>query len=289
MTASGCAGGSDPLANSPAGGVDEGTLVIGSQQYYSNTIIAEIYAQLLEAAGYDVERDFEIGQREVYASELTNGNIDVFPEYTGALLQYYDPAAGSGTPEEVYEALTESLPEGLTALEPAEATDQNEFVVTPEYAQEHDLVSIGDLAGVDDVVMASSPEFETRPFGPEGLREVYGVEVELQVIDDSGGPLTVNALLDGEVDVTATIYSANPAISEHGLVVLEDPKGLLPSAHLVPVVSDDADDEARAILNEVHSLLSQDELLALNSRSVNEQAAAEVVAREWIEKHSLLD
>ena len=74
-----CGGQEDPLTGS--NGKDTGTIVIGSQQYYSNTIIAEIYAQALESEGYTVQREFEIGQREVYASELEDGNIDVFPEY----------------------------------------------------------------------------------------------------------------------------------------------------------------------------------------------------------------
>lgn len=284
VSTSACGGGSDPLE---AGGTDDDALVIGSQQYYSNTIIAEIYAQLLEADGRTVEREFEIGQREVYASELENGAIDVFPEYTGALLQYYEEEAGSGSPEAVYDSLVEALPEELTVLDPADATDQNEFVVTPEYAEEHDLTEIGDLSDVSDIVIAGSPEFESRPFGPGGLSEVYGVEVDVQVISDSGGPLTVNALLDGEVDMTATIYSANPAIAQHDLVVLEDPAGLLPAAALVPVVSDRVDDDARTVLNEAQSLLSQEELLELNSRSVDDQTSPEVLASDWIDEHGL--
>ena len=77
-----CGGQEDPLTGS--NGKDTGTIVIGSQQYYSNTIIAEIYAQALESEGYTVQREFEIGQREVYASELEDGNIDVFPNMRAA-------------------------------------------------------------------------------------------------------------------------------------------------------------------------------------------------------------
>jgi osmoprotectant transport system substrate-binding protein len=90
---SGCAS-SNPLSTggtTPAAG---GTLVVGSQQYYSNEIIAEIYSQALEAGGYTVDRQFNIGQREVYLPEVEAGKIDVFPEYIGSLLQALDKAAG---------------------------------------------------------------------------------------------------------------------------------------------------------------------------------------------------
>ena len=77
------------------GSRDSTTIVVGSQDYYSNEILAEVYAQALEGAGFSVERQLRIGQREVYMPELSAGSIDVFPEYTGNLLQYLQPDARS--------------------------------------------------------------------------------------------------------------------------------------------------------------------------------------------------
>src|SRR5690606_41264776 len=98
----------DPCASGSAG--DGQTLVIGSQDYYSNEIVAEIYAQALEDAGYTVDRQFRIGQREAYLPEIEDGGIDLFPEYTGPLLQYWNPETEAGLPEEVYAELAGTVP-----------------------------------------------------------------------------------------------------------------------------------------------------------------------------------
>src|SRR5680860_994526 len=99
----GCASG-NPLDNGSDTGSTE-KLIVGSQDYYSNEIIAEIYAQALEANDIAVQRDFRIGQREVYLPEIEKGTIDVFPEYTGSLLQALDANAAGGTADETYTAL----------------------------------------------------------------------------------------------------------------------------------------------------------------------------------------
>ncbi len=93
------------------------TIVIGSQAYYSNEIIAEIYAQALENAGFAVEREFQIGQRDAYLPALESGEVDLFPEYTGNLLQFYDPDTTATTSDDVYAALQDALPDGLAVLD----------------------------------------------------------------------------------------------------------------------------------------------------------------------------
>lgn len=274
------------LAGCGDGGGD--SLVVGSQEYYSNEIIAEIYAQALENAGHDVTRDFNIGQREVYMPELEEGNIDVFPDYTGNLLQYLDGETTATAPDEVYEELQGALPEGLRILEQAEASDQDSYVVTAELAEEHSLTSIADLAGVDGLVLGGNSEMETRPYGPQGLEEIYGVTAQFTPIEDSGGPLTVQALRDGDVDV-ANVYSADPVLAEGDLVRLEDPEGMMLASRVVPIVSENVDDEAAAVLDEVSALLGEEELVALNARSVDEQSPAATIASDWLEEQGLLE
>lgn len=267
----------------------DGALVVGSQQYYSNTIIAELYAQHLEAGGFEVDRQFDIGQREVYMPELEAGEIDVFPEYAGNLLEYVEPDSEAAELEAITADLDEHLPEGLSVLETAEATDQDSYVVTADFAEEHGLTSVADLAEVDeDLRIAANSEFETRPYGPDGLAEVYGVEVTLVPVEDGGGPLTVQALLDGDVEV-ADIYSADPAIEANDLVMLEDPEDLVLPQNIVPVVSEAVDEEAAGLINEINALLTQEELNDLNAASVDEQAAAEDVASQWLEEQGLDD
>ena len=132
-----CGTDSSPLeddATSDASG-DE-TIVIGSQDYYSNEIIAETYAQALENAGYDVDRQFRIGQREAYLPEIEAGEIDLFPEYSGPVLQYWEPDTEARLPDDVYAALEEAAPEGLNVLDQSPATDQDSYVITQEFADE---------------------------------------------------------------------------------------------------------------------------------------------------------
>ena len=278
-----CGANSDPLEDDDTQ-ADSDTIVIGSQVYYSNEIIAEIYAQVLEHEGFDVQRDFQIGQREVYMPELESGEIDLVPDYTGNLVQYYSDEADSGSPEEVHQQVGEVLPDGLQALDFADATDQDSYTVTSQTAQEYDLTSIGDLTELGDTVsMAANSEFETRPYGPEGAEELYGVTIELTAVEDSGGPLTVGALTDGDVQV-ADIYTSSPAIQAEDLVVLEDPEYLILPQNVVPVANSDLDEQAVEALNEVQAQLGAEDLVELNTRSVEDEAPAEDVAAQWLEQ-----
>jgi osmoprotectant transport system substrate-binding protein len=281
-------GGSDGGGSDAGGAPATGALVIGSQQYYSNEIIAELFAQVIEAAGQEVSREYQIGQREVYLPELESGAIDLLPEYTGNLLQYYDAEAASATPEEIASALDGVLPEGLRSLPFAEATDQDSYNTTAEFAQQYSLASLEDLAGVDESLsVAANAEFAERPYGPEGLQEAYGVEVSLTPVQDSGGPLTVKALLDGQVQL-ADIYSADPAIAKNDLVTLEDPKTLILPQNVVPIVSDRVDEDLAAAIKTVTEALTTEELIALNTRSVDEEAKSADIAKDWLSEKGLV-
>lgn len=295
LALTGC-GSSDPLdggASASAGGEsgDGGgasdAIVIGSQQYYSNEIISELYAQALEAEGFTVEREYQIGQREVYLPELESGAIDVLPEYSGNLLQYYDAESTASTPEDIHAALAEVLPENLRALEPAEATDQDSYNVTREFAEEHSLTTLADLQNVDEpLTVAANSEFESRPYGPEGLQEVYGVDVSVVPVEDSGGPLTVKALVDGDVQL-ADIYSADPSIQTQDLVTLEDPENLILPQNVTPIVSEAVNEDAAAVIEEVNSQLSAEELIDLNRQSVEDQASSADLATAWLTEQGL--
>lgn len=283
----GCASG-DPLDN--GSGEGEGsteTLVVGSQDYYSNEIIAEIYAQALEENGYTVERDFRIGQREVYIPEIEDGAIDVFPEYTGNLLQYYVPDTEATTSEDVYAELETSLPEGLRVLDQSPATDQDSYNVTKAFSDENGVTSLADLKDVTTpITLGGNSELATRPYGPEGLKEVYGVDVAFTPIEDSGGPLTLKALVDNQVQMV-NIYSADPNIAANDLVTLEDPEGLFLASNVVPVVSEKVTDEIAEIIDTVSEALTAEDLVALNALSVNEQQSADQIAADWLAEKSL--
>ena len=263
------------------------TLVVGSQDYYSNEIIAEAYAQALEGAGFTVDRQMRIGQREVYMPEIEAGAIDVFPEYTGNLLQYLDQNASARTSEEVYAALQTTLPMGLRALDQAPATDQDSYVVTADFAAEHSLASIGDLASAGALTLGGNSELQTRPYGPMGLSQTYGVTVGFTPIEDSGGPLTVKALKDGDIQL-ANIYSSDPALADGTLKVLDDPKGLFLASHVVPLASSRVNDDAAAVINRVSAAMDAEDLVEMNRASTVEQKSASQIAHEWLLSEGLL-
>lgn len=281
-------GGADPIGPGPGASGTDRALVVGSQQYYSNEIIAEIYAQALEANGSQVERQFQIGQREVYLPEMQAGRIDLLPEYNGNLLQYYDKQATARTSAEVTAALADVLPEGLRALAAAQATDQDSYTVTRATAEQYGLTSIGDLAKLPQPVkVGANSEFATRPYGIPGLKSVYGVDGELVPIEDSGSALTIKALLDGQVQV-ADVYTASPAIKTNDLVSLSDPESLILPQNVVPIASAAIDQASADVINKVTAALTMADLIELNDRSVTEELASAQIAADWLRAKGLI-
>jgi len=275
-------------SNSGSNTSNHNKLVVGSQDFYENEIVAEIYAQALESQGYEIERSFRIGQREVYMPELEAGKVDIFPEYTGNLLQYYHPDTAATESQEVYAELVNALPEGLRVLDQAPATDADSYVVTKEFADANNIVSIGDLADIEGLVLAGNSELEMRPYGPQGLKEVYGVEIaQFKPVEDSGGPLTIKALTDGDATIV-DLYSSTPELAKGKLVVLDDPKGLFLASHVVPVASSNVDDAAAETINKVSAALSAEELIAMNSESVNEQRSSSDIAADFLKRNNLI-
>ena len=299
----------DPFAvDQASGGYSGGPIIIGSQQYYSNEIIAELYAQMMEKTGLTVTRQYQIGQREVYLPELEAGKIHVIPEYGGNLLEYCSKTSASGGPTattatvtatatpsraagdtaSIQDALLRTLPHSLTVLNPAEATDQDSLTVTKATAQAHSLTSIGDLASLGrPITIAANSEFTTRPYGPKGLKAVYGVDASVTPVEDSGGPLTVKALTDGTVDV-ADIYSSDPAIGVKDLVILSDPQMLILPQNVTPLVSASLPAIAATAINRVSALLTPDELRSLNQRSTGEKLSSKTIATDWLTSKKLL-
>ncbi|MDP9736422.1 ABC transporter substrate-binding protein [Curtobacterium sp. 260] len=283
----GCSSG-DPLSSGSSASSDSKTIVIGSQQYYSNEIIAELYAQVLEKDGFTVERNFNIGQREVYIPQLEKGAIDVMPEYSGNLLQYFDKESTAKSADQIDEALEQALPKGLRVLDEADATDQDSYTVTKQFSEENDVTSLADLKDVKEkLTVGANSEFQTRPYGPEGLKSVYGVDVDFKAVEDSGGALTVKALKDGTVQL-ADIYSADPSIKANDFVSLKDPENLILPQNVIPVVSDKVDEKAADAIDEVNEKLTTDKLIELNEKSVTDKEKASQIAKQFLQDEGLL-
>jgi len=283
LTLAGC-GSSTGGGSGDGDGADKGTIVVGSQAYYSNEIIAEIYSQALEQAGFTVTRNFQIGQRDAYLPALESGEVQLFPEYTGNLLQYYDPETTATKSDDMYAALADALPDGLTVLDQSPATDQDSYNVTKEFAQQYSLSSIGDLTKVDvPLTLGGAPELEERPYGPQGLKSVYGVDVAFQATGDT----TVDSLTQGVINI-ANVYSADPRIESAGLVTLADPEGLFLASNVVPLVSTKVADKIADVINPISAALTPEGLVALNVESVDQQKSSADIATEWLQGNGFL-
>ncbi|MCZ9310251.1 ABC transporter substrate-binding protein [Corynebacterium uberis] len=275
---SGCGNSTDPLSGSRP---TDGSVVVGSQAYYSNEIIAEIYAQALEHAGWTVTRRMGIGQRDAYMPALRSGELTVFPEYTGNLLQYFRPETTARASADVAAALIDALPAGLSVLEPAAAADQDTYTVTAQFAADHQLRTLSDLSRVPGTLRLGGPaELEHRPYGPAGLESTYGVHAQFHPTGDT----TMQDLLAGTIDV-ANVFSADPRIATHGLVTLADDRHLFLASQVVPLVDSQRAAELAPILNAVSRELTTADLRELNVASTEEQRGAGQIARRWLEAH----
>jgi osmoprotectant transport system substrate-binding protein len=286
LSLAGCGSNSNPLDKPSASGNDAGgdTIVVGSQAYYSNEIIAEIYAQGLEDAEFTVERKFNIGQRDAYMPEVESGNIDVFPEYTGNLLEYLDKKATATSPDDVFAALKDALPDGLTALQYAEASDQDTYTVLKSFADENGLTTIADLSKLSEpATIGAAPEFEQRPYGPAGAKEAYGIDLKFSAT----GQGTLDALLVGDA-AAAEIYTADPAFQTEDIVALEDPENMILASNVVPIVSSDIADKVSDVLEGISAELSAEDLVDMNVQSTVDQKSSAEIATAWLKDKGLI-
>lgn len=278
----GAACGEDGSGGGGGGDGEDRTLTVGGVAFAENQIVAEMYAQVLENAGYTVERQTGLESREVLQPAIEAGDIDIAPEYLSSLLLFLDPdAAASGDPEEARSALEPLLEErGQSLLDSSEANDTNAFVVRQETADANDLASVSDLAPVaGDLTLGGPPECPDRPFCLPGLQEVYGIEFGEFIPLDVGGPLTVEALEGGDIDV-GLLFSTSSVIGANGWVVLEDDQQLQNAENITPVVrSEVLNDEIEGLLNGVSETLTTENITELNGRvEIDGEDPADVAA-----------
>jgi osmoprotectant transport system substrate-binding protein len=293
LSACGGSSSNDPTAKESSGSGGGGNAVtIGSANFSESALLAEIYAGALEAKGVKVSTKLNIGSRELYIKGIEDGSIDVVPEYTGVLRDFFvDQNGGQAKASDaagVYKELQAVVPKGLVVGGYSKAEDKDAVVVTSATADKYSLKSIADLKDVaSKLTLGGPPEWKTRQTGVPGLKKVYGVEFGKFTVTDAGGPQTLNALVDGRIDA-GNLFTTNPQIVEKKLVVLEDPKSLFGSQNIVPLMRQEvADAKVKQTLDAVGQALDTKTLTELVGKiDIDKQDPADV-AKQWLQDNNL--
>ncbi len=281
--------GTGTAAAAPAGDM---SVVVGSKDFTEQFILAEMYSQALSAAGFDVETEANLGSTQITDGALQNGDIDVYPEYTGTMLLYvceqgYDP----GMADQVYDLDQTCYNErGLTLLDPTNFSNGNAVACTQEFADANGLTTMSDLGAVaDDVRYATVAEQLTAETGLPLIKEQYGFEFgDVKTYDVS---LRYKAIENGEADCVYA-FGTDSALADLGLVVLEDDKSIWPADQPTPIVRTEwlaeVDPRFTEILNAISAQLDDQTMQALNARVDIDQEDPADVAAAWLTEQGLI-
>ena len=277
------------LAGSPSSQLD--SVVIGSANFSESQLLAEVYAQALEAEGVEVEQVPNIGAREAYMRSIIGDNpsINVLPEYIGYALEYFNEDIPDTSLDAVKQQLAKDLPRELETLQVSEATDEDAIVVTEQTAQKYNLQSIADLKRVDDQLVAGgSPEFRTRQSGIAGMKQEYGIEFGDYKTLDAAGPLSEEAMANNEIQVS-DFFTTQPAIAENNFVILDDPKEIILPGNIVPLIRDDTPQRqtVEKTLNAVSAALTTEKLAEMLRRVDVDRDPMEDVAADFLKQEGL--
>jgi osmoprotectant transport system substrate-binding protein len=285
-------------SNSPsASEASKPAVTVGSEGFDESQLLAEIYAQALEANGYTVTRQ-DFASRKLALPAFDNGDVNLLPEYIGSLLRELQTAPGphegeaTGDTDETLAALAAELEvKDQTVLDAAPAQDGDGFVVRAETADEFSLVTVSDLAEVAGELKWGLPlECSENPSCGPGLKSVYGIDIATLQVKNltacSGEMATaLNAGGESGIDV-AELCTTQADIERYNFVLLQDDKKLIPAQNVAPVVRNDlldaAPDDFETTLNAVSAKLTTEELTKLNVQVSVNQESIEDVARQWL-------
>ena len=255
-------------------------ITVGGFTFPESSILAQLYGQALAHAGYQVSYKLNIGQRELVAPALKNGDIDLYLGYTASDLEYWNNKAAS-----VAKLNSHIDSQGLVALTPSSASDQNAFAVTKDTQQKFNLSKMSDLAPIgNQLVLGAGPECPTRPYCLPGLLQTYGIHFKAFKALDTDGPATRAAFKNNTIQV-GLVFSADPDLNSLGLVVLDDDKHLQAADQVVPILRKTvANDEVKSILNKVSAGLTTADLLGLNAKVSLEHQDPDAAAKAYLEQ-----
>lgn len=283
-----CGDGSGGDADLP----DGPTITVASFNFPESVILAEIYAQALEDAGYPVERNLNLGSRELIFPEIESGSIGLLPEYLGSAIVVGFGETSPTSEAEAVAVLSDLFGDkGVTVFEPAPGQDKNVFVVTGDFAQANGVSTVSDLAGVGEIALAGPPECEGRETCYAGLVGTYGLNnLEFEAIQEPAA--RVAALESGQVQV-GLLFSTQPVIAEKGFVALEGTDEIIAPENIIPVVFTDIveayGEDFEDLVNSISKLITTDALLDLNGRVELEAQNPEDAAHDWLVENGFLE
>jgi osmoprotectant transport system substrate-binding protein len=270
------------------------TLKIGSKNFTEQKVLGEIYAQGLEAAGYTVQTDLNLGDEATALAALKGGDIDAYPEYTGtALLSFFGKTADElpKDPQAAYEEAKAGFEaDDLVALPPTPFTSSNEVAVTQETADELGLATISDLKGKSqDLNLYGSPECRKRLDCLLGLQQVY--DLEFKKFTPVALDQRHEVLTSGRADVSI-VFTTDPQIQREKEVLLEDDQGMFPPYNSTLVLRKDVADEAgpdlAATIELLQEQLTDENMQELNARVDLDKKDPATVASEYLSETGLV-
>ena len=267
---------------------------VASFNFDESEILQELYAQVLEANGFTIERHTRLGTREIVEPALESGQIDLVPEYMATLETFIakDQSKASSDPAATQKALQDVLtPKNITVLDFGQAVDQNGFAITQQTSQKYNAKKMSDLQPVaNQLVLGGTPECPQRPFCLQGLMRVYNLNFKDFKPLDTGGPLTVAALESGDIDV-GELFTTDPNISLKNFIELEDDKHLQLADNVAPVIRNDILNraaDAKNLLNGVTAKLTTSDLVDMNKQVGIDHKDAKDVAKAYLQSKQLL-
>ena len=266
------------------------TIKVGSDGFYESQLMAEIYAQALEAKGYKIDRGgLGLGTRKVTAAALESGQIDLKPEYVGSGLAFYKGTA-TGDPAQNQQALQTAVANvggGITVLDFSPAADQNAFVVTKDTSTKDNLTTLDQVPSITPALkFGVATDCSTNPVCAAALKSAYGIDVSKALPLSACDQPMVDAIKKGTIQV-GELCSTQPDIAQNGWVVLADDKQTQPADNIAPLVRNDLlakvdKTSFEAILNGVSAKMTTDELTKLNAEYVFDKKDVATIAKEWL-------
>ncbi len=275
------------------GGGDSKTITVASKDFTEQFILGEMYALLLEDAGYTVNRKLNLGGTPVAHQALLDGEIDVYPEYTGTGLLTVLKKEVMNDPQAVFDVVKQAYAEqfSLVWLEPAPMNNTQALAMKRDRAAALGITTFSDLvANASQLVLIGPPEFAEREDGLPGMKKLYGdFEFANYLAVDPG--LRYQAIVNGEADVVVA-FGTDGELAAYDLVALEDDKGLYPPYQVAPVIRQAALDnnpEIATVLNRLAPLITNEVMQRLNNEVSGNGREPIDVAREFLVAQGLIN